>query len=264
MITYYKIKNKIYNEQTIEENEYLTVFGPITNDSFLYRILNCYGLDLKYDLNNQQLIIKDIKNNEILNEEREGKYFGNDATLTISIDEYVLYLHINIKRKSGLDISLVLLIPTFVENLLIGRDKELLNISYSKYGQCSISNQKTQNTLNYDTINLHNYLDNLNLNANSDNNNLDISINDNNYQIIYNLDNDKLKTDTKFLKEDISNKKYAMYGIVDISNYYHYFDINSIELINDIMPIIVEDLETFSKLTNNSNTNNKILTKKYK
>lgn len=47
---YFKIGNKVYEENSLVNNGDLLLFGAMPKDAFLCRILRCYNIDLYYNL----------------------------------------------------------------------------------------------------------------------------------------------------------------------------------------------------------------------
>ena len=254
MNTYYKFKDKVYNEEIIENDECLNVFGPMDNDSFLCRILNCYGIFLNYDLDQKKLIITDIKNNENLKEERYMKFVGNDVSMTISIDDKILFFNIYIKRKSTHDVALKLLAPIIDENISDNNEIELFKVNYSKYGACSILNPETNNSFSYTTTDLHNYI----IASNNFENNYDVVLHDQSHVISYNFNGKELTTNIEFSKNNMDKVTKTIDGIIDPTNYYHYFPSDLIPYICELLPVIDADLKDLSKLTTNSLENNNL------
>ncbi len=166
---YFLLKNNyVVNEKELDDDLLLNDFGSMANDSFLCRILKCYNLELDYDLNNRQLIIKDLVNNEILEEKDVYHFSGKDITIEKRgcLSENLIF---DIKRKSGLNVSIKFWLKNsrknkecdnethlrFQNQKVIKSYDKLLEREDSKYGACSIKDNATKETFYYDTSDLN-------------------------------------------------------------------------------------------------------------
>ncbi len=160
---YFKIGNKIYDESYLEKNSDLLLFGDMPKDAFLRRILNCYGVDLYYDLENKKIIIKDLENNCILDNKPDSPLWnGTEAAISLAFDKEHLF-NINIKRKTGIDISLkfdlINSIDWLKHNILKNNEynldynnDQLIEFKYSKYGKCEFKNNLSGYSFQYNML----------------------------------------------------------------------------------------------------------------
>lgn len=162
---YFKIGNKVYDESYLKENSDLLLFGAMPKEAFLRRILNCYGIDLYYNLENKRIMIKDLENNCILGNTPDSQLWNSiDTTVGLGFDEENI-LDINIKRKSGLDISLKLDLVNSIDwakcdkkehiETNLNNNDSLIEFKYSKYGDVKFTNNKTGYSFKYNTKDLN-------------------------------------------------------------------------------------------------------------
>ncbi len=163
---YFKIGNKIYEENGLANDGDLLLLGAMPKEAFLRRILNCYGIDLYYNLEDKQIIIEDLENNCILENKADSPLWNNDDTnIKLEFDEEHFF-NINIKRKTGLDISLKFDLVNSIDWLKCDRKEHannklnyindaLIEFKYSKYGNLAFKNNKTGYSFKYNTEDLN-------------------------------------------------------------------------------------------------------------
>ena len=170
---YYILKKDfIFKEEELKSDVLLDYFGSMTSNSLLCRIFKCYNFEFNYDLSNQQLIIKDLTNNETLEQQNHWwSYFGKDVTIEID-GVFCEDLIFHIKRKSGLDISASFYLKDSRKHIdcdqwtrLDFQDKKgfrpicdkLEERESSKYGICSIKDNTTGKSFYYDSNDLNRF-----------------------------------------------------------------------------------------------------------
>ncbi len=221
---YYKVGKELIEETDLNANGELNIFGNMTNDSFLCRILECYDIKLNYDLAQKQLVLKDISNNEILKKEKNSyKFNGNNVSVKIHGGTI---LFVDIKRENGLDISARIDFSTGIDYLR--PSKMVIEKKYSKYGSCQIKNNGTGYYFVYDT----NDLNRLNL---CNKNSIFIKIKDsNNTSIDCGLINGKINIYQNTRTETIDSKKINTL-------------LNSINPLTNLINSDLQDLISFQK-----------------
>lgn len=256
-------KDFIFKEEELKSDILLDNFGSMTSDSLLCRIFRCYNLELNYDLSNQQLIIKDLTNNETLEQQNYWWcYFGKDVT--IEIDGYFYEeLIFHIKRKSNLDISASFCLKDSRKHKkcdqwtrLNFQDKKgfrpicdrLEERESSKYGICSIKDNTTGKSFYYNSNDLNRFKFKSEdfYNSYLGTSQCCMEIVENNSTINYKLRDGIIST--MIYNDTINHKKESVNSLIPLEDQLHLFTDN----IKPFIHIIKSDLEDLISLKNKS------------
>lgn len=244
---YFKIGNKIYTENNVANDSDLLLFGDMPEDAFLRRILRSYNIDLCYDLENRQIMIKDLETNQFLKNNPNSSLWNNlDTTVNLNYDCNEKLLIVDIKRQSSLDITLKVDLVNSIDwkkcnhneyetNNLNYDNDELIEFKHSKYGSYEYKNNISGYTFKYNTEDL----------KAKKKKSITISLISffNQNSLTYKLENGDLST---IIYQPTNNSHFKNNGLVPFSKCESLFT----DDLNPIKPIINDDISDLQQMVN--------------
>lgn len=244
---YFKIGNKIYEENNVKNDSDLLLFGNMPKDAFLRRILKCYNIDLNYNIKDRQIMFKDLETDQFL-DNKPNSPLWNSENLNIKLICEKGDLIVNIKRKPNIDVSLKVDLVSSIDwkkcncndyeihNLDYNND-DLVEFKHSKYGDYEYKNNISGYSFKYNSETLKNQT--------AKPNTINIISFFNQNRLTYNLENGELSTLVCYSSKNkiIKNKE-----IVFLDNYKNLFT-NDLETFK---PIINDDISDLKQMISTS------------